>query len=158
MSSTNSSPPARPLRILVVDDHEESARALSRLLRHEGHVVTTAHSIIGAMALIVGQRPVELLLSDIDLPDGDGCDLLGRLRAFYGGRDIPAVALTGHGEQAWVEQCRQAGYRTFLLKPVRYDELIAAVRELAPTAAPVHHDIAQSVRPLGGVPAPLPGQ
>jgi CheY-like chemotaxis protein len=146
----NSPPAPAPLRILVVDDHEESARALARLLRHEGYVVTTAHSIAGAMALVVGQRPVDLLLSDIDLPDGNGCDLLGRLRAFHGGRDITAVALTGHGEESWIEECQRAGYRHFLLKPVRFEEVLAVVRSTR-SDAPL-------VRPLGGVPAPLPGK
>ena len=150
MSSAESQPHAPdPLRILVVDDHEESARALARLLRHDGHVVTTAHSITGAMALVAGQRPVDLLLGDIDLPDGNGCELLGRLRALYDGRDIAAVALTGHGEDAWVEECRRAGYQHFLLKPVRFEEVLALVRTTR-SGAPL-------VRPLGGVPAPLPG-
>ena len=151
MSSAEPTPQApTPLRILVVDDHEDSARALARLLRHEGHVVTTAHSITGAMALVVGQRAVDLLLGDIDLPDGNGCDLLRRLRAFYGGRDVTAVALTGHGEETWIEECRQAGYRHFLLKPVRFEEVLTVVRTTQPAGS--------VVRPLGGVPAPLPGQ
>jgi CheY-like chemotaxis protein len=139
-----------PLRILVVDDHEDSARALARLLRHEGHVVTTAHSIAGAMALVVGQRGVDLLLSDIDLPDGNGCELLERLRAFYGGCDVAAVALTGHGEEAWIEECQRAGYRHFLLKPVRFEEVLTVVRTTQSAGS--------VVLPLGGVPAPLPGQ
>ena len=151
MSSAEIPPQApTPLRILVVDDHEDSARALARLLRHEGHVVTTAHSITGAMALVVGQRAVDLLLSDIDLPDGNGCQLLGRLRAFYGGREVAAVALTGHGEEAWIEECQRAGYRHFLLKPVRFEEVLTVVRTTQSGGPPV--------RPLGGVPAPIPGQ
>ena len=151
MSSAESPPLApTPLRILVVDDHEDSARALARLLRHDGHVVTTAHSITGAMALVVGQRPVDLLLSDIDLPDGNGCQLLDRLRAFYGGRDVAAVALTGHGEEAWIEQCRRAGYRHFLLKPVRFEEVLAVVRTTGSAGS--------LVPPPVDVPAALPGR
>jgi CheY-like chemotaxis protein len=119
------------LRILVVDDHEDTAHALTRLLRGEGHYVTTAHTVAGAMALVAGQRPVELVVSDIGLPDGDGCELLRRLRDFYGGRDIPAVALTGHGEEGLVDVCRVAGYRQFLLKPFRFEQVLQALRDLS---------------------------
>jgi hypothetical protein len=126
-------PPTHGLRILVVDDHEDTAHALTRLLRNEGHVVTTAHTTAGAMALVVGQRPVELLISDIGLPDEDGCELLRRLRAFYGRRDLPAVALTGHGEEGMVEECRRAGYHHFLLKPFRFEQVLDAVRTVQST-------------------------
>jgi CheY-like chemotaxis protein len=125
-----STPPPTPLRILIVDDHVDSTRALDRLFRSEGHVVVAAHTLTGAMALVVGQHPIDVLVSDIALPDGDGCELLRRLRAFYGGRDVAAVALTGRGEESWVEDCRAAGYRRFLVKPVMFQQILDAVREV----------------------------
>jgi two-component system CheB/CheR fusion protein len=116
----------RPLRILLVDDHEDSAHAMAHLLRHAGHVVTTAHTLAGALVLGTAGAAPDLLLCDIGLPDGDGCELLRRLRAFYGGRELPAVAVTGHGDE-WVERCRDAGYGRFLVKPVAFGELLEAV-------------------------------
>jgi CheY-like chemotaxis protein len=138
MSAGPTHAPPHGLRILVVDDHEDTAHALTRLLRNEGHVVTTAHTVAGAMALVVGQRPVELLISDIGLPDADGCELLRRLRVFYGRRDLPAIALTGYGEEGMVDDCRQAGYHHFLLKPFRFEQVLDAVRTVrcAPEPAP----------------------
>jgi CheY-like chemotaxis protein len=134
MSAAPREPPPHGMRILVVDDHEDTAHALTRLLRGEGHYVTTAHTVAGAMALVARQRPVEMIVSDIGLPDGDGCDLLRRLREFYGGRDIPAIALTG-GEDGLLEMCRLAGYREFLLKPFRFDQVLQALRDLSPKPA-----------------------
>jgi CheY-like chemotaxis protein len=133
------------LRILIVDDHVDSARSLTRLLRHEGHLVITAHTMTGAMTLVVGQQPVDVVLSDIGLPDGDGCELLRRLRSFYGGRDLPAVALTGLGDEALIDECREAGYRGFLMKPVIFEQVLGAIRGAR-----------ADIRPLGAVPAPLP--
>lgn len=133
----------RPLRILLVDNHEDSALAMAHLLRRAGHVVTTAHTLAEAFALGTGGTPPDLLLCDNDLPDGDGCELVRRLRAFHGG-ELPAVAVTGHGEE-WVERCREAGYGRFLVKPVLFAELLEAVAATRPRGPPV----------VGGVPAPF---
>ena len=115
------------LRILVVDDHEDTVVALALLLRKDGHDVATAASAHDALKEASSGRPVDLLVSDIGLPDLDGCELLRRLRNLYQ-RDIPAVALTGHGEDHHVEQCRRAGYSEFLFKPVDFGTLRDAVR------------------------------
>jgi CheY-like chemotaxis protein len=123
-----STPSPVALRVLIVDDHADSARALARLFRSEGHVVITAHTVNGAIALVTGQRPIDVLVSDIGLPDGDGCELLRRLRAFYGGRAVPAVALTGRGDEGWVEDCRRSGYGEFLMKPVTFGQVLDAVK------------------------------
>jgi len=118
---------SRGLRILVVDDHEGSARALSRLLSREGHDVVTAGSAADALTAARWGRPVDLLLSDIGLPEVDGCELLRRLRSMYR-RDVPAIAVSGNGEQSDVETCRRAGYAQLLLKPIEFAELLAGVR------------------------------
>jgi CheY-like chemotaxis protein len=128
--------PSLPLRVLLVDDHHESLRSLARLLRHEGHTVITAHSVAGALALVSGQQPVDLLISDVGLPDGDGCKLLARLRQSYGGKEIPAIALSGHGDAHWIDECRRAGYRTFLLKPVKFDQVLSATAALVGPLSP----------------------
>src|SRR5687767_8937407 len=158
------SAPQPSLRLLIVDDHQDSARALSRLLRHEGHFVVTAHTMTGALSLLVGQRPIDVLVSDIALPDGDGCELLGRIRSFYGGRDLPAVALSGIGDDTILQRCRAAGYRQFLGKPVTFEKVLVAIHAvhaagLAPApAAASDATAAVAILPLGGVPAPLAGE
>jgi CheY-like chemotaxis protein len=154
------SAPQPSLRLLIVDDHADSARALSRLFRHEGHTVITAHTMSGALALVVGQQPVDVLLSDIGLPDGDGCELLRRLRAFYG-RELPAVALSGLGDEDTLKRCREAGFRAFLLKPLTFeqvrDEVLALTAPSArPRASTLNVPIPVLPRAVGGVPAPLP--
>ena len=148
---------SRPaLRLLIVDDHQDSARALSRLLRHEGHFVVTAHTVTGALSLLVGQRPIDVLVSDIGLPDGDGCELLARVRSFYGGRDVAAVALSGIGDDALVRRCAEAGYRQFLFKPVTFEKVLEAIlavhRSLPPATTGAPAAASSALHPLGGVP------
>jgi CheY-like chemotaxis protein len=129
---------ARPLCILVVDDHTDSANSLARLFGREGYVALTSGSAAEALACAAGLR-VDVLVSDIALPDIDGCELLRRLRDLYG-RDVPAVAITGLGEAHHIEECRRAGYSQSLLKPVLFPQVIEAVkaalagREMADTA------------------------
>jgi CheY-like chemotaxis protein len=107
--SESKQPQAQSLRILLVDDHQASARALTRLLRYEGHAVATAYTLTGALALGGGPGTVELLLCDIDLPDGDGCDLLRRMRALHG-NGLTAIAMSGYDAEL-MEKCAQAGFR-----------------------------------------------
>ena len=145
LSVPMSNPPRRVMRILVVDDHESLAQALARLLRHEGHVVTTANTFASALALGTGPDPPDTLVCDIDLPDGDGCDLLRRLVAVRGDRALPAIAVTGFSED-WVERCRMAGYRQLLTKPFQFAEILKAINALGD----------HQPRGLGGVPTPIP--
>jgi CheY-like chemotaxis protein len=144
---------SQALRILLVDDHEASARALARLLRHQGFLVATAYTFAGALAL-AAPNAVDLLICDVGLPDGDGCELLRQMRAFFGGRTIPAIAVTGH--DGLIDKCRKAGYVRCLSKPLRLEDVLEAVR-----AAYTPHALSSpgSVAPaLGGVPAPDVGR
>ena len=137
------------MRILVVDDHEDSAHALALLLRRQGYHVTVAHTFAGAVALAADMPALDLLVSDISLSDGNGCDLLRHLRGRGAGGPAHAIALTGHGEEHWVEECRRAGYSHFLLKPVKFDDVLAAVSAASAAEPPPS---------LGGVPAPARGR
>ena len=121
-------------QVLVVDDHEDSAEALAMILRRLGYSVTLAHTLAGALTLGTVSGPPAVLLCDITLPDGDGCELLRRLRAFYGGRELPAIAITGHGNE-WEGRCREAGYSRFLQKPVAFEAVVAAVKVMLPAPA-----------------------
>lgn len=121
---------ATNLRILLVDDHEHSLAALSRLLKGAGHAVTAAGSFVDAVAAGGRMPAIDLLLSDIGLPDGNGCDLLRLLKEHQSGGPRFSVAMTGHDDEQWGEECRRAGYSKFLVKPVVFAELSAAIDEL----------------------------
>ena len=116
-----------PLHILLVEDHADSARALARLLHGQGHTVSHADGYAAAMRL-AQERRFDLLLIDLGLPDGDGCDLLNEVRACY---PVPAIAITGHGMAPDVRRCRDAGFEHHLLKPLSLPRLVGAIERLA---------------------------
>jgi DNA-binding response OmpR family regulator len=114
------------LRILLVEDHADTARAMSSLLRMRGHQVRHATSVVTAMGL-AGAEKFDLLISDIGLPDGTGIDVVRQPQM----RDVPAIALTGYGSDDDVARCREAGFAHHLTKPVSFDKLEAVIKDLA---------------------------
>ena len=114
---------SRSLRILLVEDHEPTRSALSRLLARRRHFVEAAGSVAEARSLASNDR-FDLVISDIGLPDGDGCELMALLRRE---RRLRGIALTGFGMEHDIVRSRQAGFFTHLTKPIRADQLEAAI-------------------------------
>lgn len=122
----------QPPRVLLVDDNADAAELLRILLSRRGFEVRTACSVATAVAAVEA-APVDVLVSDINLPDGTGCDLLRRLRA---DTPVPAIALSGHDRPADRLRGREAGFDDYLAKPVGIDHLVEALRRVtAATAA-----------------------
>ena len=122
-----STPPPRRLSILVVDDHADWTLVIEQLLRRQGHDVSVASGFAEALSVAAAMTRIDVLVSDITLPDGNGRDLLPLLRERAGGGVTNAIALTGHSEEQWVRRCREAGFDTVLVKPVNFADLLAAV-------------------------------
>lgn len=125
---TVASQPVRPhrlngLRILLVDDTEDTLEGFSALLTLEGANVVTASN--GEAALEHAQRQTfDLLLSDIGMPGMDGYELLARLRQQPATSTLTAVALTGLGRQRDIQRVREAGFAAHISKPVSLAELM----------------------------------
>ena len=112
-------------RILLVEDHADTARAMSRVLLGLGYEVKVAHSVKEAIAL-ADQEGFDLLLSDLGLPDGTGLELVRHIQARW---PMPAVALTGFGMDEDVARSREAGFSAHLTKPVNFQKLQATIRQ-----------------------------
>ena len=119
-------PNLKPLRILVVEDHQETVRTLKLLLTSLGYTVSTAQTVSDALR-IAGEEHFDVLLADIGLPDGSGFDLLHTIRQR---QNINGIALTGHGLDEDVQKSREVGFRHHLVKPVSLDRLQAAIQEV----------------------------
>ena len=118
---------SKPLRILLVEDHQDTRRALSRLLTHFGHNVVTAGNVEGAMD-IMGANNIDVVLCDIGLPDGSGYEVAAHVRAKG---HIKAIALTGFGTEQDVQRSKDAGFDFHLVKPINFQELQSVLEQSA---------------------------
>jgi signal transduction histidine kinase/DNA-binding NarL/FixJ family response regulator len=126
-------PAAGTAGILVVDDNADMRAYLTRLLGPHWTVRTTANGE-EALAAVAEQAP-DLVLTDVMMPRIDGFELLRRLRADPGTRDIPVIMLTARaGQEASVEGL-EAGADDYLAKPFRTEELLARIRVTLERAA-----------------------
>lgn len=114
------------MRILVVDDDTGASRALQVLLEAEGHQVRIAGSLTQACEALIDWLP-HLLLIDIDLPDGSGWDLAGRLRLYCEDPLPPCVAVTARHTRLDFARSREAGFQAHLVKPILLEELRSAI-------------------------------
>jgi signal transduction histidine kinase/ActR/RegA family two-component response regulator len=120
----------RPLSILLVEDNHDTLWNLSRLLSLRGYHVRTAADMASAIK-VAAEADFDLIVSDIELPDGSGLELMWTLRA---SRNIPAIALSGFGSPADVEQSHSAGFAIHLTKPVDFRTLEQSIQQLVANA------------------------
>jgi len=112
------------LRILLVEDHPDTAEAMAELLRLLGHRVTVAGGVAAALAAAEGEDGLDLVISDLGLPDGSGLDVMRRLSA---SRRLPGIALSGYGMEEDVRRSLEAGFDRHLTKPVTLQALEATI-------------------------------
>ncbi|MEY2551408.1 MAG: hypothetical protein QOG12_1552 [Verrucomicrobiota bacterium] len=110
----------RTVNILLVEDHSDTRRVLSTLLGRSGHEILTASGVADALRLLANMR-VNVLLSDLGLPDGDGLDLVAKAKALQ--PKIKTIALTARGSQSDYERGKKAGFDHYLTKPFDFHEL-----------------------------------
>jgi two-component system CheB/CheR fusion protein len=115
------------MRILLVEDHSDSAAVVVRVLSAKGHAVEAVASADQAMRRC-REGTYDLLIADIGLPDLDGWALLEAVR---GRCVVRAIALTGYGGAAEVERSRLAGFDAHLTKPIEIGVLLETVRRFA---------------------------
>jgi PAS domain S-box-containing protein len=126
-SGDGAAAPHERLRVLLVEDHEDTAQALAYVLEHEGYVVVVAHSV--AQAVDTSERSeIDVIVSDLGLPDGSGIDLMRHVRARR--KSTRAIALTGYGRREDLDETTRAGFDRHLTKPVDVRTLIAAIESL----------------------------
>ena len=119
------------MNILVVEDHQDTRRVLSTLLGRSGHEIITASGVTEAVKLLENVR-VNVLLSDLGLPDGDGLELVAKAKTIQ--PKISAIALTARASANDFERGKKAGFDHYLTKPFDFHELrtlLAMVRKAA---------------------------
>jgi CheY-like chemotaxis protein len=121
----------KPLKILVVENHEDTLQAMKMYLELEGHTVNTAATMKAALAAAT-EDTFDLVITDIGLPDGDGWELMRQLRERV---SVRAVAMSGYGWKEDLEKSRAAGFLAHLLKPLKITDLEAVLRKIEQEAS-----------------------
>jgi CheY-like chemotaxis protein len=117
----------RSLRLLLVEDHEDSAEMLAELLQSRGHSVAIATSAAGARTL-ASEREFDVIVSDVGLPDATGYELMAELRTRYA---LKGIAVTGASRASDVERGLASGFSLHLTKPVSLRTLTDALEQVA---------------------------
>ena len=110
--------------ILIVDDEKNYHLPLTTLFQHEGYETVSAYSGNEAWAIIL-ERDIDLVLSDMTMPDGDGLELLARVKSHK--PELPVVMLTAFGTVELAVEAMKRGAFDYLTKPCPNDEMLRTV-------------------------------
>ena len=110
--------------VLLVEDHADTAQAMADLLSALGHRVTVAGTVAAALDAARAEERIDLVVSDLGLPDGNGQDLMRELAGRYG---LRGIALSGYGMEQDVRRSHEAGFARHLTKPVDAETFKSAI-------------------------------
>ena len=127
--------PGTPLRILLVEDNIANQKLANYIFRDRGHVVEIAGDGKEAIRL-AEQFRYDVILMDVQMPEMDGLDATEAIRNLEnGGRRVPIIAMTAHAMQSDRDRCVAVGMDGYLCKPVKREELIETIEQLAAKGA-----------------------
>lgn len=112
-------------KILIVDDQRSIRNTIKELLEMESHTPITAGDAMEALEIIEHQR-IDMVISDIKMPNMDGTELLSKIRATH--PDIAVIMISGHADILTAVECMQKGAYDFIEKPIEMNRLLVTVR------------------------------
>lgn len=118
-----------PAHLLIVEDDADTLELLQATLEARGFRVTTCESAAEALK-VASEDSVDLIVSDIGMPEMDGFELMRRLRRLPGLQNTPAIALTGYASKKDADTALAVGFDTHVSKPVDPEELMALIDRL----------------------------
>jgi CheY-like chemotaxis protein/HPt (histidine-containing phosphotransfer) domain-containing protein len=127
---------ARSLRVLVAEDNATNQKLVLTLLKQRGHQVTVVEN--GRLAVETSAaRPFDVILMDLQMPELGGLEATAAIRARERdtGGHVPIIALTAHAMAGDRERCLAAGMDGYVSKPLRPDDLFAAIDSFLPPPA-----------------------
>ena len=120
--------PLAGLRVLVVEDHDDSRYVIVKMLELAGASVAGVPGVDHALRMIDVMQP-DVLVSDINMPERDGLSLIRELRSNAGHR-LPAVAVTARVTPADRRLILSAGFQAHVPKPIDFDQLAQVIRNV----------------------------
>lgn len=122
--------------VLIVEDNPTNMKLASLLVRNAGHDVLCAVDAETGLTIARADQP-DLILMDVQLPAMDGLAATALLKADASTAAIPVIALSALAMKTDEENSRIAGCDAYIVKPLRYQELYAAMDRLLPSPTPV---------------------
>lgn len=116
----------KPLRILLVEDHDDTRKIVANLLSHFGHELSVADCARTALE-IVNSQTLDVVLCDIGLPDGSGYEVISQAKRK---QQVKGVALTGLAGDEDIRRSKEAGFDFHLTKPVDFHELRCVLSQI----------------------------
>ena len=120
----------RGITVLLVEDDVDNLELLCSFLEAEGARTFSAGSMAAALKQTAAQE-IDVVISDLQLADGDGCSLLGELRRRCGKPELPAIAVTGYSELQWRREAAICGFTRYAVKPYSLERLVDWIVELS---------------------------
>jgi DNA-binding response OmpR family regulator len=110
------------MKILFVEDNLNTGLAMKVMLELKGHAVDHVANVKSAHEKLSSNQ-YDLLISDLTLPDGSGYDVVAKAK-------VPAIALSGYSSGGDIDKAMQAGFKEYLTKPFKTEELLAAIAKV----------------------------
>jgi CheY-like chemotaxis protein len=119
------------VRVLVVVDAKDILEPMRLILQFHGATALTASSAFEAFDVLARER-VDVLMTDLDMPNVDGYELLRTIREWGSSKnaDVPAVAVSGYLAEAPCAGGRADGFAAYLEKPVRPETIVSVVADI----------------------------
>jgi len=121
------------LRVLLVDDHADMLAMMNMAMRRRSYTIQTAASAYEALELAEQFAP-HVVVSDIGMPEMDGCQLMTALKSMNSLTPFGAIALTGYDDGTRQDDVRAAGYDVHLTKPIDFETLFSTIEHLGSAA------------------------
>lgn len=135
------------MHILIVEDEENLRNSLKELLQFNKYRVTTAENGADALGLLAAGMSPDLIISDIIMPVMDGTEFIREVQAEDTMKHIPFIFLTARAELDEIRAGMGLGADDYIIKPVKYNDLIAAVELRIRKKQSLVDNITQKIRP-----------
>jgi len=113
-------------RVLLVEDHADTALALAKYLELSGFTVRAATAVSDALHLLETET-FDLILSDIGLPDASGCELMQQVEKRWG---LKGIAISGYGTKQDIQRSLASGFSEHIIKPLKMPQVIDSLNKL----------------------------
>ena len=110
--------PLRVLRVLIIDDDQDTTDGLVRLVRRWGHATQFAYDGAAGLKVAAAQHP-DVVALEIAMPHMDGCQVARQLRLDFPKKECFVIAVTGSADEECRQQCSEAGIDLVLIKPIQ---------------------------------------